>query len=293
MESLGLGPEVCLRHRPSLVYTRATGWGQSGPLAGNAGHDINYTALSGALHVNGRAGQAPTPGAGLIGDFGGGGMLAAFGTLAAVLAARQTGRGQVVDAAASEGSALLATLLYGWRSAGLWHGDAGTNMGDGGAPFYDAYECADGRYIAVGAIEPQFWARLRERCGLSDAAFDAQWDRERWPELEQRMAALFRQRTRAQWCELLEGADACFAPVLDLDEAPAHPHHIARAAFASVGGITQPAPAPRFSATPSPACAPVVPEGLHTRALLSEFGVVPEDAQNLLAAGVAYAAESD
>lgn len=293
MESLGLGPQVCLDLRPSLVYTRATGWGQSGPMAQAAGHDINYTALSGALHVNGRAGQPPTPGAGLIGDFGGGGMLAAFGTVTAVLAARQTGQGQVVDAAACEGSALLATLLYGWRSAGLWNAETGTNMGDGGAPFYNTYACADGRHIAVGAIEPPFYALLRERCGLDDPAFDAQWDQRQWPELGQRMAALFRQRTRDQWCELLEGNDACFAPVLDLDEAPAHPHHHARSAFATVDGVPQPAPAPKFSATPAPTCSPVHPEGSHTRALLAALGMADDEVDGLIDAGVAYAAGVD
>ncbi|MFO1325765.1 MAG: CaiB/BaiF CoA-transferase family protein [Rubrivivax sp.] len=272
MESLGLGPQDCLARRPSLVYARATGWGQTGPLAQVAGHDINYTALSGALHSSTRQGGVPTPTPGLIGDFGGGGLLAAFGVLAALAHAQRTGEGQVVDVAASEGSALLAALVYGWRSAGLWSDEAGTHSGDGGAPFYDAYACADGRFISIGAMEPAFYALLRETCGFEAPEFDAQWDTRQWPALKQRVAAVFRTRTRAQWCELLEGSDVCFAPVLDLDEAPRHAHHRARGAFATVDGITQPSPAPRFSASPPAPCQPVRPLAADTRTLLAELG---------------------
>jgi alpha-methylacyl-CoA racemase len=272
MESLGLGPDVCLARHPALVFGRVTGWGQTGPLAHAAGHDINYTALSGALHSSTRRGMPPTPTPGLIGDFAGGGMLAAFGLVSAVLHARCTGAGQVVDVAISDGAALLTALIQGWRSAGMWNAEAGTNNGDGGAHFYDVYACADGKYISVGAMEPQFYALLREKCGLAEAAFDAQWDAARWPVLKEKMAEVFRQRTREQWCDLLEGTDACFAPVLDLDEAPLHPHNQARGTFVQVKGITQPAPAPRFGTGAAAACAPVGAVGAETRLLLGELG---------------------
>jgi alpha-methylacyl-CoA racemase len=282
MESLGLGPDVCLARRSALVYGRVTGWGQDGPLAQAAGHDINYIALSGALHSTARRGALPTPTPGLIGDFAGGGMLLAFGVLAAVSQAQASGRGQVVDAAICDGSALLASLVYGWRSAGLWNAQAGTNNGDGGAHFYDVYACADGKYISIGAMEPQFYALLRDKCGLADPAFDAQWDPARWPELKARVAEVFRTRTRAEWCALLEGTDACFAPVLDLDEAPAHPHLRARGTFAQVDGITQPAPAPRFAGTPAAPCQPVRPAAADTRALLEELGYGAQEIAALL-----------
>ncbi|MFA7557049.1 MAG: CaiB/BaiF CoA-transferase family protein [Hydrogenophaga sp.] len=274
MESLGLGPDECLRRQPRLVYGRVTGWGQTGPLAQAPGHDINYVALSGALHSCARPGQPPTITPGLIGDFGGGGMLLAFGVLAAVSHAQRTGQGQVVDAAICDGAALLSSLVYGWRSAGLWNAEAGTNNGDGGAHFYDVYLCADGRHISVGAMEPPFYAALRERCGLAhDPAFDAQWDARQWPALKQRLAEVFLQKTRDEWCALLEGSDACFAPVLSLDEAPAHPHHRARGSFAQVEGITQPAPAPRFGATPAAPCQPVREVGADSQAILRELGL--------------------
>ena len=284
MESLGLGPDDCLQRRPSLVYGRVTGWGQTGPLAQAAGHDINYTALSGALHSCTRAGSAPTPSPGLIGDFGGGGMLLAFGVLAALAHARETGQGQVVDASICEGSALLTALVQGWRSSGLWNAEAGTNNGDGGAHFYDAYLCADGKYVSIGAMEPQFYALLREKCGLVEPEFDEQWNAARWPALKARVAEAFRTRTRSQWCELLEGSDACFAPVLDLDEAPQHPHHRARGSFATLAGITQPAPAPRFSRTPAAPCQPVRGVAWDTRALLSELGYDEASIAQILAA---------
>ncbi len=283
MESLGLGPDVCLQRRPSLVYGRVTGWGQTGPLAQAAGHDINYIALTGALHSSTRRGSPPTPTPGLIGDFGGGGMLLAFGVLAGLAHARDTGRGQVVDASICDGSALLTALIQGWRSAGLWNAEAGTNNGDGGAHFYDAYACADGRYISIGAMEPPFYALLREKCGLSDAAFEAQWDATRWPDLKARVANVFRTRTRDDWCALLEGTDACFAPVLNLDEAPHHPHNVARGTYAQVDGITQPTPAPRFSATPAARCRPVGEVGTGTRALLAEAGYGQSEIDELLA----------
>ena len=272
MESLGLGPDVCLQRRPRLVYGRVTGWGQTGPLAQAAGHDINYIALTGALHAVGRHGDPPVPTAGMIGDFGGGGMLLAFGMLCALLEAKRSGRGQVVDASVCDGSALLASLLYGWRATGAWHAEPGTNVGDGGAPFFNAYACADGRYISIGSIEPQFYALLRERCGLTDPVFKRQLDESQWPALKARLADTFRRRTRAEWCALLEGTDVCFAPVLSFDEAPAHPHNIARGTFAKVNGVAQPAPAPKFGGTPAPACKPVRAAGADTRRLLAEIG---------------------
>ena len=272
MESLGLGPDVCMQRKPSLVYGRVTGWGQDGPLAQAAGHDINYVALSGALHSCARQGQPPTPTPGLVGDFGGGGMLLAFGVLAALSHAQASGKGQVVDAAISDGAALLSSLIYGWRSAGLWNAEAGTNNGDGGAHFYDVYACADGKYISIGSMEPQFYALLREKCQLDDPDFDAQWDASRWPALKKKVAQVIRSRTRSAWCELLEGSDVCFAPVLDLDEAPQHPHHRERGTFVQVDGITQPAPAPRFSAFPDRLCNSVRAVDSDGAALRGELG---------------------
>ncbi|WP_353178336.1 CaiB/BaiF CoA transferase family protein [Delftia acidovorans] len=247
MERLGLGPEPCLARNPRLVYGRMTGWGQHGPLAHAAGHDINYIAISGALHAIGRAGEAPVPPLNYVGDFGGGGMLLAVGLLAALHEAGRSGRGQVIDAAMTDGTALLSAFMYGFKAKGQWSNQRGENLLDGGAHFYDTYACADGKYIAIGTIEPQFYAELRQRCGIQDPLFDAQLDAARWPLLKLRLADVFRTRTRQQWCELLEGSDACFAPVLDWDEAPQHAHNRARATFTEAGGVLQPAPAPRFS----------------------------------------------
>jgi alpha-methylacyl-CoA racemase len=258
MERLGLGPSVCLARNPRLVYGRMTGWGQDGPLASAAGHDINYIALTGALHAIGRADTPPVPPLNLVGDFGGGGMLLAVGLLAALHEARQSGKGQVVDAAMTDGASLLSAFMYGLKAQGRWSNQRGENLLDGGAHFYDTYECADGRYVAIGAIEPQFYAELRERCGIADPLFDEQMDALRWPLLKVRLADVFRTRTRDEWCALLEGSDACFAPVLDWDEAPRHPHNVARETFLSIDGVVQPAPAPRFSRTP--ASRPRVPQ---------------------------------
>ncbi|HUY04275.1 MAG TPA: CaiB/BaiF CoA-transferase family protein [Rhodocyclaceae bacterium] len=250
MERLGLGPDICLARRPGLIYGRMTGWGQSGPLSACAGHDINYIALSGALHAIGREGQGPTLPLNYIGDFGGGGMMLAFGILCAVLEARQSGQGQVVDAAMSDGAALLSSMMYGMHADGKWSNQRGDNLLDGGAHFYNTYACADGKHIALGAIEPQFYKLLLERCGIDAQDPLAQMDTGKWPELKCRFADLFRTRTRQQWCALLEGTDACFAPVLDWDEAPQHPHNQARKTFVTIDGVVQPAPAPRFSRTP-------------------------------------------
>lgn len=251
MERLGLGPEICLARNPRLVYGRMTGWGQTGPLAQAAGHDINYVALSGALHAIGRPGQAPTVPLNYLGDFGGGGMLLGFGVACALFEAQRSGQGQVVDAAMTDGTALLSAMMYGMKAQGSWSNRRGENMLDGGAHFYDTYACADGKHVAIGAIEPQFYRQLRELCEIEDPAFDRQFDPSSWPLLKERLAELFRSRTRDAWCALLEGTDACFAPVLDWDEAPEHAHNRARGTFVEVEGVVQPAPAPRFSRTPA------------------------------------------
>jgi alpha-methylacyl-CoA racemase len=250
MERLGLGPELLLGDNPRLVFGRMTGWGQDGPYAMMPGHDINYIALSGALHATGRAGERPTPPLNLVGDFGGGGMMLAFGILAAILSARETGRGQVVDCAMTEGSALLMTLIYSLRAAGRWEDRRGVNLLDSGSHFYDTYETADGKYVAIGAIEPQFYRRLLSLTGLDkDGEFDAQNERALWPMLKQKMRSLFVTKSRDEWCSLLEDAGVCFAPVMDLEEAPRHPHNVARNAFVDVSGSIQPSPTPRYSVT--------------------------------------------
>ncbi len=248
MERLGLGPEPCLARNPKLVYGRMTGWGQHGPLAQAAGHDINYIALTGALHAIGRAGEPPVPPLNYVGDFGGGGMLLTVGLLAALHEAQRSGHGQVVDAAMTDGASLLSAFMYGFKAKGRWSNERGANMLDGAAHFYATYTCADGKHVSVGAIEPQFYAELRQKCGIADdPLFDAQLDPSRWPDLKERLAAVFATRTRDEWCTLLEGSDACFAPVLDWDEAPEHPHNRARETFVQIDGVVQPAPAPRFS----------------------------------------------
>lgn len=249
MERLGLGPEVCFGRNQRLVYGRVTGWGQTGPLREVAGHDINYIALSGALHAIGPAGEKPVPPLNLVGDFGGGGMLLAFGVVCGILESRVSGKGQVIDAAMIDGAVLQMAMIYGLKAAGKWNSQRGTNLLDGGAHFYDTYECADKKFVAIGSIEPQFYALLLEKAGLSDSAFLRQMDAAEWPDLKNRFAALFETKTRDEWCGLMEGTDVCFAPVLDLDEAPRHAHNVARRTFVEVKGVIQPAPAPRFSRT--------------------------------------------
>lgn len=274
MERLGLGPEVCRARNPRLVYGRMTGWGQFGPLAKAAGHDINYIAISGALHGIGRSGEAPVPPLNYVGDFGGGAMLLAVGVLAALQERTRSGQGQVIDAAMTDGAALLSAMMYGFKAAGQWSNQRGENLLDGGAHFYDTYACADGRYVAIGAIEPQFYALLRERCGIADdPTFDAQMDPAGWPLLKLRLADVLRTRTRDEWCALLEGTDACFAPVLDWDEAPHHPHNVARGTFVTVDGVVQPAPAPRFSRTA--AAQPGTHPPPDPSSLLQRWGVDP------------------
>jgi alpha-methylacyl-CoA racemase len=252
MERLGLGPEVALARNPRLVYGRMTGWGQSGPLSHAAGHDINYIALTGALAAIGPGDGRPVPPLNLVGDYGGGALYLVVGILSAMLSCRQTGKGQVVDCAMCDGVSHLLSLFHSLHAAGEWVERREANLLDGGAHFYGTYTCADGAFVAVGALEPQFYAELCRRAGLDPAVFADQEDRTRWPDLRARAAAIFRQRTRAEWCALLEGTDACFAPVLTLREAPEHPHMRARGTFVEIGGIVQAAPAPRFSLTPAP-----------------------------------------
>ncbi|MFZ6678504.1 CaiB/BaiF CoA transferase family protein [Undibacterium sp. Tian12W] len=276
MERLGLGPEVCLQSNPRLVYGRITGWGQDGPLAQAAGHDLNYIALSGMLHAMGRADTPPAPPLNLVGDFGGGAMMLAFGVVCAALEARSSGKGQVVDAAMVDGSALLGAMIYGFRAFGAWSDQRGANMLDGGAHFYDTYTCADGKFISIGAIEPQFYALLLERAAITDPAFNAQMDGQKWPELKEKCTALFKTKTRQQWCELMEGTDICFAPVLDMAEAPEHPHNQARANFTDIEGIVQPAPAPRFSRTAPEISMPPAAPGQHSAEILHDWGMSEE-----------------
>jgi alpha-methylacyl-CoA racemase len=284
MERLGLGPEVCREANPKLVYGRMTGWGQSGPLKDAAGHDITYIALSGALHAIGPQGGSPVLPLNLVGDFAGG-LGLAFGLLAAILEARRSGQGQVVDAAMVDVSAVLMGMFYGMHAAGQWQDSRGVNLLDGGAPFYNTYACADGRWIAIGPLEPQFYRLLLERCEVADPAFWEQMDQANWPELTAKFQALFRTRPREEWCTLLEGTDACFAPVLSLEEAPQHPHHQARGTFVEIAGVIQPAPAPRFSRTPSDVPAPPALPGEHTRSALADWGFSETEIAALAAAG--------
>jgi alpha-methylacyl-CoA racemase len=285
MERLGLGPDECLQRQPRLIYGRMTGWGQHGPLAQAAGHDINYIAISGALHAIGRAGQPPAVPLNYIGDFGGGAMLLAFGVLAALFESKASGRGQVVDAAMTDGAALISAMMYGFKAAGMWNNERGQNLLDGGAHFYDVYACADGKHVAIGALEPQFYAELLQRCGIDDPAFEAQMDRKRWPELKRKLAEVFRTRSREEWCSLLEGTDVCFAPVLDWDEAPQHAHNQARETFVNIGGVLQPAPAPRFSRTPAGIPAPPAESGADTEAILEAWGISRQQVEQLRGEG--------
>jgi len=276
MERLGLGPDLCFKHNPKLVYGRVTGWGQAGPLAKAAGHDLNYIAMSGLLHAIGPADRPPPPPLSLVGDFGGGGMLFAFGVACALLEARGSGKGQVIDAAMLDGSTLLGALNYGARAQGFWIDRREANFIDGGAHFYNAYECADGKYISVAAVEPQFYRLLLELSGISDPDFDHQNDREKWPQLKAKIAAVFKTKSRQAWCDLMEGSDVCFAPVLDMAEAPNHPHNRQRGLFIELDGVTQPAPAPRFSRTVPEVSAPPATPGQHSQAILKDWNVPAE-----------------
>ncbi|HOW48557.1 MAG TPA: CaiB/BaiF CoA-transferase family protein [Rubrivivax sp.] len=286
-EKLGLGPGDCRARNPRLVYGRMTGFGQTGPLAQAAGHDLNYIALTGALDAIGPAGAKPVPPLNLVGDYGGGALYLAMGLLAALHERQSSGRGQVVDAAMVDGAASLMSIFYGLHAGGRWGEPRGENLLDGGAPFYDTYETADGRHVSIGALEPKFFAELVQRIGL-DARFVArQYDRRAWPELRAALAAAMRSKTRAQWCALLEGTDACFAPVLSLDEAPAHAHAAARGGFVELDGVVQPGPAPRFSRSGSRTPQPPPAVGAHTDALLAEAGFSAAEIAALHAAGAA------
>jgi alpha-methylacyl-CoA racemase len=273
MERLGLGPDVCLAINSKLVYGRMTGFGQSGPLSLAAGHDINYVALSGALDAIGTAGGPPVPPLNLIGDFGGGGMLMALGLMAAYIEAQKSGKGQVVDAAMVDGAALLMTSTYALKAAGLWQGGRGSNILDGGAPWYGVYETADHLYVSLAPIEPRFYSDFISRAGLDPLVLPKQLDSERWPELKKIIGDAIASKTLAEWCELLEGSDACFAPVLSMDDAPNHPHMQHREAFVTIEDVLQPAPAPRFSRTPSSVQRPPPAPGQHTQEILLDWGV--------------------
>ncbi|MGB5949794.1 MAG: CaiB/BaiF CoA-transferase family protein [Parvibaculum sp.] len=281
MERLGLGPDVCLKRNPKLVYGRMTGWGQTGPLAPTAGHDINYISLTGALHAIGRPGEKPVPPLNLVGDFGGGALYLAMGMLAALVEANRTGKGQVVDAAMTDGATSLMAMFYGFTASGMWQEPHGTNMLDGGAHFYDTYETKDGKWISIGSIEPQFYAILREKAGLTDAIWDAQMDRAKWPELKAKIEAVFKTKTRDEWCAIMEGTDICFAPVLSITEAKDHPHNKARETIVVVDGVAQPNIAPRFSRTPSKIQGPVPQVGENTVEVLKGWGFSDGDVEGL------------
>ena len=272
MERLGLGPDVALKRNPKIVYGRMTGWGQFGPYAQAAGHDINYISIVGALHAIGM-GDKPVPPLNLVGDFGGGALYLAFGLLAGIIHARATGQGQVIDCAMTDGAASLMSMFYGMAASGVWSDAREANMLDGGAQFYGTYECADGKWISLGSIEPQFYALLLEKAGLADPALRAQMNRAEWPAMKAKVAAAIKAKTRDAWCEIMDATDVCFAPVLTLKEAPDHPHNAARQTFVEVAGVTQPAPAPRFSATPGAVRGPAPAIGAHTAEVLAEWGV--------------------
>ncbi|WP_395154519.1 CaiB/BaiF CoA transferase family protein [Ilumatobacter sp.] len=293
MERLGVGPDVCLERNPKLVFGRMTGWGQNGPYAQAAGHDINYISLAGALAHFGRAGEAPVPPLNMVGDFGGGGMFLALGVVAALLEAQTSGQGQVVDTAMVDGTAVLMTMFWSMKAAGIFdEQNPGTNLLDTGAHFYDVYECSDGRYISIGSIEPQFYAELMRLTGLEgDDQFARQMDATQWPELKVRIAELFKTKTCDEWCELMEMTDVCFAPVLTMSEAAQHPHNVERQTFIELGGTIQPAPAPRFSRTAAEVTQLPAHAGEHTREVLADWGVNAERIGQLIESGAVRHAE--
>jgi alpha-methylacyl-CoA racemase len=285
MERLGIGPDVCLERNPKLVFGRMTGWGQTGPMADAAGHDINYISLAGALAHFGRAGEAPVPPLNMVGDFGGGGMFLAFGVVCALLEAQRSGQGQVVDAAMVDGSAVLMSMFWAFKAIGLFdERQRGTNLLDTGAHFYDVFRCADGEYISIGSIEPQFYAELLRLTGLEgDAGFAKQMDKSAWPQLKERLAAVFVTKQRDEWCRLMEATDVCFAPVLTMSEAAQHPHNVARGTFVEVAGLTQPAPAPRFSRTGAEIVSPPAHPGQHSAEILRDWGFDAARIEELIA----------
>ena len=273
MERLGIGPDVCLDENPKLVYGRMTGWGQTGPLAKAAGHDINYISLSGALHAMGRQQENPVPPLNLVGDYGGGTMFLVMGILAALLECKTSGKGQVVDAAMTEGSANLMAMFNSLHAMGMWSPKRGVNLLDSGAHFYEVYETKDGKYVSIGSIEPQFYALLMEKANLDKETFGQQMNQKAWPSLKEKLTTIFKTKTRAEWCAIMEGTDVCFAPVLDFLEAQQHPHNVARKAYIEVNGMMQPAPAPRFSRTPSEVQSGAPAAGENTEAVLADWGV--------------------
>ena len=285
MERLGLGPDVCLARNPKLVYGRMTGFGQEGPMAHAAGHDINYIAMTGALHSIGRKGDRPLPPLNLVGDFGGGALYLALGVVAGILEAQKSGKGQVVDAAMVDGAASLMTAIYGIKAAGVWTNERGDNLLDTGAHFYEVYETKDGKYVSIGSIEAKFYEELLELSGLKGVELPHQMDRTQWPALKERMAAIFKTKTREEWCKIMEGSDVCFAPVLSMEEAPKHPHNVHRGTFVEQDGVVQPGPAPRFSRTPGKIQGPPASPGQHTEAALSDWGFSKAELEKLAAQG--------
>lgn len=285
MERLGLGPDVCLARNPRLVYGRMTGWGQEGPLAQAAGHDINYIALAGALYCIGRKGEAPVPPLNLVGDFGGGALYLALGVVAGLLETQKSGKGQVVDAAMVDGVASLMTAVYGMRGSGIWSNQRGENILDTGAHYYEVYETKDGKHVAIGSIETKFYEELLQRSGLKGEELPRQNDRPSWPRMKERLKALFLTKTRDEWSQIMEGTDICFAPVLSMDEAPTHPHNRHRATFVERDGVVQPAPAPRFSRTPSEIQCPPAAPGEHTEQALRDWGLSAADVDKLRSCG--------
>lgn len=283
MERLGVGPEVCLKRNPRLVYGRMTGWGQSGPLSQAAGHDINYIALAGALHAIGNAGNKPVPPLNLVGDFGGGALYLAFGVVCGLLEASSSGKGQIVDAAMTDGAASLMAMFYGMAASGFWQDRRGVNMLDSGAHFYDTYETKDGKWISLGSIEPQFYREMLQKTGIDDPALEAQMDRNAWPTLKQKVAAVIRTKTRDEWDRIMLGSDVCYAPVLSLSEAPRHPHNVARDTFIEIDGIVQPAPAPRFSRTVPNVQGP--PQSADSRETLAAWSFSSEEIEALETSG--------
>ncbi len=291
-ERLGLGPQACHALNPALIYGRMTGFGQTGPLAQAAGHDLNYIALTGALHAIGPRGGKPVPPLNLVGDYGGGALYLALGVLAALHERKTSGRGQVVDAAMVDGAASLASMFYGLAAAGNWAEPRGENLLDGGAPYYDTYETADAMYVAIGAIEPKFFAELAKRIGLPERFVKGQNKRSLWPEMRSALAAIFMTRTRDEWCALLEGSDACFAPVLSMAEAPSHAHAKVRGAFIHIDGVVQPGPAPRFDRSVPPAPRPAPHTGEHTEEVLREAGFSAAEIEALRGGALPQAADS-
>ncbi|MCB1689985.1 MAG: CoA transferase [Halioglobus sp.] len=288
MERLGLGPDICLDRNPALVYGRMTGWGQDGPMARSAGHDINYVALSGALHPIGRAGEKPAIPLNLVGDFGGGGLMLAYGMVCALLEAKNSGQGQVVDAAMIDGAATLMASTFAANQAGFWSDERGTNLLDSGAHFYEVYETADGKYISLGSIEPQFYAALLEKLGDDAQHFENQFDMENWPAMKERMTAIIKRKTRDEWDDMFEGVDACYAPVLSMSEVRHHPHHRARGTFVDDGEVWQPAPAPRFSRTGAEIRHAAASIGEHSEEILREFGFSEEEIEARIASGAVH-----